>query len=139
MEAYIFGEVIHGDYAGVVRETVVDAVPQYELWQAIWSALNDRNCFELAWAALDRHNVILDTFVPQTFIGNHYVTRIASRLLDERHLPHALVILMMCGGLPSIYAGDEQTFRGIKGHRVEGTRSAQHFPQRRRIWRRSAG
>jgi cyclomaltodextrinase len=118
-DAYIFGEVIHGDYAGFVRETGVDAVTQYELWKAIWSSLNDRNCFELAWA-LDRHNVMLDTFVPQTFIGNHDVTRIASRLLDERHLAHALVILLTCGGLPSIYAGDEQAFRGIKEHRAGG-------------------
>jgi cyclomaltodextrinase / maltogenic alpha-amylase / neopullulanase len=118
-EAYIFGEVLHGDYAGFVRETGVDAVTQYELWKAIWSALNDRNFFELAWALI-RHNVLLDTFVPQTFIGNHDVTRIASQLLDERHIAHALVILMTCGGLPSIYAGDEQAFRGIKEHRAGG-------------------
>jgi cyclomaltodextrinase / maltogenic alpha-amylase / neopullulanase len=117
--AYIFGEVIHGDYAGFVRDTGVDSVTQYELWKAIWSALNDRNCFELAWA-LDRHNVMLDTFVPQTFIGNHDVTRIASQLRDERHLAHALVVLLTCGGLPSIYAGDEQAFRGIKEHRAGG-------------------
>lgn len=118
-DAYVFGEVIHGDYAGFVRDTGVDSVTQYELWKAIWSALNDRNFFELAWA-LDRHNAMLDSFVPQTFIGNHDVTRIASQLLDERHLAHALVILMTCGGLPSIYAGDEQAFRGIKEHRAGG-------------------
>ena len=118
-DAYIFGEVIHGDYAGFVRETGVDAVTQYELWKAIWSALNDRNFFELAWA-LDRHNSWLDTFVPLTFIGNHDVTRIASQLADERHLPHALAILMTCGGTPSIYAGDEQAFRGIKEDRAGG-------------------
>jgi len=118
-DAYVFGEVIHGDYAGFVRDTGVDSVTQYELWKAIWSSLNDRNCFELAWA-LDRHNVLFDTFVPQTFIGNHDVTRIASQLGDERHLAHALVILMTCGGLPSIYAGDEQAFRGVKEHRVGG-------------------
>ncbi len=92
-DAYIFGEVIHGDYAGFVRETGVDGVTQYELWKAIWSALNDRNLFELAWA-LERHNAMLDSFVPQTFLGNHDVTRIASQLVDERHLAHALVILL---------------------------------------------
>lgn len=116
---YVFGEVIHGDYAGFVRETGVDAVTQYELWKAIWSALNDRNLFELAWA-LGRHNTMLDSFVPQTFIGNHDVTRIASQLRDERHLAHALVVLMTVGGTPSIYAGDEQAFRGIKEHRAGG-------------------
>jgi cyclomaltodextrinase / maltogenic alpha-amylase / neopullulanase len=118
-DAYIFGEVIHGDYAGFVRETGVDAVTQYELWKAIWSALNDRNFFELAWA-LERHNSLLDSFVPLTFIGNHDVTRIASQLVDERYLAHALVILLTCGGTPSIYSGDEQAFRGIKEHRAGG-------------------
>ena len=118
-DAYVFGEVIHGDYAGFVRDTGVDSVTQYELWKAIWSALNDRNFFELAWA-LDRHNALLDNFVPQTFVGNHDVTRIASQLRNERHFAHALVILMTCGGLPSIYAGDEQAFRGIKEHRAGG-------------------
>jgi glycosidase len=118
-DAYIFGELIHGDYAGFVRETGVDAVTQYELWKAIWSALNDRNLFELAWA-LGRHNDMLDSFVPQTFIGNHDVTRIASQLRDERHLAHALVVLMTIGGTPSIYAGDEQAFRGIKEYRAAG-------------------
>jgi cyclomaltodextrinase / maltogenic alpha-amylase / neopullulanase len=118
-DGYVFSEVIHGDYAAFVRETGVDAVTQYELWKAIWSALNDRNFFELAWA-LDRHNAMLETFVPQTFVGNHDVTRIASQLTDERHRAHALVILMTCGGTPSIYAGDEQAFHGIKEYREGG-------------------
>ncbi|GEP08056.1 alpha-amylase family protein [Methylobacterium oxalidis] len=118
-DAFIVGEVIHGDYASIVRDTGMDAVTQYELWKAIWSALNDRNLFELAHA-LERHNSYLAAFVPLTFVGNHDVTRIASRLRDERHLPHALAILFTCGGTPSIYAGDEQAFRGLKEERVGG-------------------
>lgn len=118
-DAYMVAEMIHGDYAAFVRETGVDAVTQYELWKAIWSSLNDRNLFELAWA-LDRHNGFLESFIPQTFIGNHDVTRIASRLLEPKHLEHALVLLFTCGGTPSIYAGDEQAFRGIKEERVGG-------------------
>ena len=117
--AYVFGEIIHGDYTGFVRETGVDAVTQYELWKAIWSALNDRNFFELAWA-LNRHNRILEDFAPVTFVGNHDVTRLASRLNNERHIPHALAILLTCGGTPSIYAGDEQAFRGIKENGAGG-------------------
>ena len=54
-DAYVVGEVIHGDYAGIVAETGLDAVTQYELWKAIWSSINDRNLFELAHA-LKRHN-----------------------------------------------------------------------------------
>ena len=117
--AYIFGEVIHGDYSGLVRESGVDAVTQYELWKAIWSALNDRNFFELAWA-LDRHNDFLDDFTPLTFVGNHDVTRLASQLDDVRHLPHALALLFMSGGVPCVYYGDEQAFRGIKEERPGG-------------------
>ncbi|MFC4944446.1 alpha-amylase family protein [Pseudonocardia sp. GCM10023141] len=118
-DAYLVGEVIHGDYAGFVRESGVHAVTQYELWKAIWSAINDGNLFELAWA-LKRHSELLDTFVPLTFVGNHDVTRIASMLTDERHLPHALAVLCTVAGTPSIYAGDEQAFRGVKEERVGG-------------------
>jgi cyclomaltodextrinase / maltogenic alpha-amylase / neopullulanase len=118
-QAYFVGEVIHGDYASIVKRGGLDSVTQYEVWKAIWSSINDRNFFELAWA-LNRHNAYLDSFVPLTFVGNHNVTRIASQIQDTRHLDHALVILLTIGGTPSIYYGDEQAFRGIKEHRVGG-------------------
>jgi cyclomaltodextrinase len=118
-DAYLVGEVIHGDYPGFVAETGVDAVTQYELWKAIWSSLNDGNLFELAWA-LRRHSEYLATFAPLTFVGNHDVTRIASALTDVRHLPHALAVLFGVGGTPSIYSGDEQAFRGVKENRAGG-------------------
>jgi cyclomaltodextrinase len=118
-DAYLVGEVIHGDYTGFVAETGIDSVTQYELWKAIWSSLNDGNLFELSWA-LERHAELLADFAPLTFVGNHDVTRIASRLTDERHLPHALAILLTTGGTPSIYAGDEQAFRGVKEDRAGG-------------------
>ena len=118
-DAYLLGEVIHGDYAATVQTSGMDAVTQYELWKAIWSALNDGNFFELAWA-LKRHNKLLETFIPLTFVGNHDVTRLASRLTEPRHLPHALVVLFTVGGTPSIYYGDEQAFTGIKEDRAGG-------------------
>jgi cyclomaltodextrinase / maltogenic alpha-amylase / neopullulanase len=118
-DAYVVGEVIHGDYRGIVERSGVDAVTQYELWKAVWSSLTDRNLHELAWA-LQRHNDFLASFVPLTFVSNHDVTRIASALPDDRHLPHALAILLTVGGTPSIYYGDEQAFRGVKEHREGG-------------------
>ena len=118
-DAWISGEVIHGDYAAYVMDSGVDSVTQYELWKAIWSSLNDRNFFELAWA-LDRHNGFLDVFTPQTFVGNHDVTRLATQLTDERHVGHALAILLTVGGVPSVYYGDEQAFRGVKEHMAGG-------------------
>lgn len=118
-DAYVVGEVIHGDYAAFVDDGAMDAVTQYELWKAIWSSLNDRNLFELSWA-LQRHAEFLTSFVPMTFLGNHDVTRIASRVDDERHLAHALVVLCTVPGTPSVYAGDEQGYRGVKEDREGG-------------------
>jgi glycosidase len=114
--AWFVGEMIQGDYAAFLEESGLDAITQYELWKAIWSSLNDGNFFELAWA-LERHA----TFgLPMTFVGNHDVTRIASRLDDPRHLAAALVVLFLLSGVPSIYYGDEQAFRGVKEDRAGG-------------------
>jgi cyclomaltodextrinase len=121
--AWFLGEMIHGDYAAYANEAGLDAVTQYEAWKAIWSSLNDRNFFELDHA-LARHNAFLGAFddgrLPQTFVGNHDVTRLASELGDDRHFGHALAVLMCIGGVPSVYYGDEQGFRGLKEHREGG-------------------
>jgi len=118
-DAWFVGELIHGDYAAVVEAARFDSATQYELWKAIWSGLNDGNFFELDWA-LRRHNKFLGRFAPLTFIGNHDVTRIATRLQRPEHLAHALVILLTVGGVPSVYAGDELGFRGVKEERYGG-------------------
>ena len=118
-DAWFVGELIHGDYAGVVEAAKFDSATQYELWKAIWSSLNDGNFFELDWA-LQRHNAFLASFAPLTFIGNHDVTRIASRLERPQHVAQALVILLTVGGVPSVYAGDELGFRGNKEERYGG-------------------
>ena len=118
-EAWFVAEVIHGDYVGFVDGSGVDAVTQYELWKAVWSSLNDGNFHELDWA-LQRHNDFLARFVPQTFVGNHDVTRIASQLDRAEHVAHALVLLFTTGGVPTVYAGDELGYRGVKEERAGG-------------------
>ena len=117
--AWFLAEMIHGDYAAYAAASGVDSITQYELWKAIWSSLNDRNFFELDHA-LGRHNGFLGAELPQTFLGNHDVTRLASVVTDERHLGHALAVLCCVGGLPSVYYGDEQAFRGVKEERFGG-------------------
>jgi cyclomaltodextrinase / maltogenic alpha-amylase / neopullulanase len=118
-DVWVVGEVLHGDYAGYVRESGVDSVTQYELWKAVWSSLNDRNLFELAHA-LRRHGEMVRAFLPQTFVGNHDVTRLASRLDDARHLPLALALLFALPGVPTVYYGDEFGLRGVKEDREGG-------------------
>ncbi len=112
-QCWILGEVIHGDYVDFVERSGLDSVTQYELWKAIWSSINDGNLFELAWA-LGRHEGFCRVFRPQTFLGNHDVTRIATQLTDPRHLPLAVALLATLPGVPSVYAGDEQGFTGAK-------------------------
>jgi cyclomaltodextrinase len=117
--AWVVGEMIHGDYAGYVESAGLDSVTQYELWKAIWSSVNDGNLFELAWA-LQRHDELLASFLPLTFVGNHDVTRIATRVTDPRHLPHALAAWLTTPGIPSVYYGDELGWQGAKEDRVGG-------------------
>ena len=112
-DAYVFAEMLHGDYAAFVRMSGVDSATQYELWKAIWSSIHDANFFELKWA-LTRHAALLGSFVPVTFIGNHDVERIASQI-GPAAVPLALAILMTVGGDPHLYYGDEQGFAGVKG------------------------
>ncbi|GAA3635797.1 alpha-amylase family protein [Microlunatus ginsengisoli] len=117
-DAYLVGEVIHGDYRSFVTDGGLDSVTQYELWKAVRSSIAERNLFELAHA-LGRHDEFLDTFVPLTFVGNHDVTRIASAVPAE-HLPHALAVLCCVGGTPTIYYGDELGWEGVKEERFGG-------------------
>ncbi|MDR7328930.1 alpha-amylase family glycosyl hydrolase [Corynebacterium guangdongense] len=112
-DAVFLGEVIHGDYAEILRAGHLDAVTQYELWKAIWSSLKDHNFHELAHA-LERHNGFLDAGHMQTFVGNHDVDRIASTVGDAGAAA-AVALLMTLPGVPSVYYGDEQAFRGVRG------------------------
>ncbi|GEL95305.1 alpha-amylase family protein [Cellulomonas composti] len=116
--AYVVGEVIHGEYAAFVESGHLDAVTQYELWKAIWSSLLDTNLWELAHA-LGRHDALVESFAPWTFVGNHDVTRLATTL-DDALIGHALVVLLTVAGTPAVYYGDEQAFRGAKEERVGG-------------------
>ncbi len=128
-EALFIGEVIHGDYAAIAAASTLDSLTQYELWKAIWSSINDRNMWELA-AALERHERFSrgsqgsegsqgsQAAVMQTFVGNHDVTRIASRVGDAGAALAATTLLTL-PGMPSVYYGDEQAFRGEKGRGFE--------------------
>ncbi|MCQ4619079.1 alpha-amylase family protein [Corynebacterium sp. CCUG 59401] len=112
-DALFLGEVIHGDYAQIASSGTLDSVTQYELWKAIWSSLYDENFWELDHA-LSRHTTVSESMVANTFVGNHDVDRIASKIGQDKAIV-ALAILMTLPGMPSIYYGDEQGFEGIRG------------------------
>lgn len=117
-EAWFVGEVIHGDGPAIVRASTMESLTQYELWQGIWHGIADGNLFELSHA-IERHDELLATFAPQTFVGNHDVTRIASAIGADL-VPHALAVLFTVAGTPSVYAGDEFGWTGVKEEREGG-------------------
>jgi cyclomaltodextrinase len=122
-DALLLAEVIHGDYGAFAVASGIHSITQYELYKATWSSLNDGNLFELGHA-LDRHVALIATqpggVVPLTFVGNHDVTRILSRLDDPAVLGHALAVLFTVPGTPAVYYGDELGFTGVKEQREGG-------------------
>ena len=118
-DAWFVGEMIHGDYAGYVAAAGLDSVTEYELWKAVWSALDSVNLHELAWT-LGRHAALVERFLPLTFLGNHDVTRVASRIADPRHRSHAVALLFFLPGVPSVYYGDELGLEAVKEDRPGG-------------------
>lgn len=121
-EAWILGEVIHGDYPAFAAASGADSITQYELWKGIWSSLHDHNLFELRHA-LSRHQDFREEdggTLPLTFLGNHDTTRIASQLADGRDLAAAIALLALLPGVPALYAGDEFGAVGVKEERAGG-------------------
>lgn len=112
-DAVFLGEVIHGDYVGIAEAGGLDSVTQYELWKATWSSIHDANFWELAWT-LERHAEFSRRMLLNTFIGNHDVDRIAS-LAGDAGAALGAVVLFTVPGMPSVYYGDEQGFRGMRG------------------------
>lgn len=116
-DALFLGEMIHGDYSEFVTKSGVDTVTQYELWKALWSSFHDSNPHELAHA-LGRHADFCQSFVPYTFISNHDVTRIRTKIGEKARL--AAVALVTLPGTPAIYYGDELGFEGTKRDEAGG-------------------
>lgn len=117
-DVVLLGEVIHGDYPRFVEESTLTTVTQYELWKALWSSAKDRNAWELAHA-IERHDAFSRSFLPNTFSGNHDVSRLAS-VLEPRQVAMMPYLLMALPGVPSIYYGDEQGFTGVKTEAFHG-------------------
>ena len=127
--AVFLGEIIHGEeqggYIEFAAQSHMDSITQYEVWQAIWSSIKNANMWELDHALVRHRNFVEQgtavannqlekrPILPLTFIGNHDVSRIASGVGDNGAVLAAVAQLTL-PGMPSIYYGDEQGFRGEK-------------------------
>lgn len=114
---WLLGEIIHGDYRTWANPETLDSVTNYECHKGLFSSLNDRNYFEIAYA-LNRQ------FGPQglyrglpldNFVDNHDVDRVAGALKDSAWLYPLYALLFTLPGVPSVYYGSEW---GLTGRRT---------------------
>jgi glycosidase len=110
------GEIVHGDYRHWANPQTLDAVTNYECYKGLYSSLNDRNYFEIAYA-LERQfgpNGLYRGLPLYNFGDNHDVNRVASSLRQAKHLYPLYALLLTMPGVPSIYYGSEW---GVTGRR----------------------
>ena len=93
----------------------------YECYKGIYSSLNELNFFEISYS-LNRQFGPENWTIYQgkhllSFVDNHDVSRIASILKNEHHVPLAFALLFGMPGIPCIYYGSEW---GAKGEKQAG-------------------
>lgn len=121
-EFFLVGEMIHGDYNTIVNDEMLHSATNYECYKGIFSSLNEMNMFEISyslnrqfggesWCLYTGKNMV-------SFIDNHDVTRIASALKNQKHLPLAFGLLFTMPGIPCVYYGSEW---GEKGQKESGS------------------
>lgn len=113
----MLGEVVHGDYNHWIEEGSLGAVTNYEVYKGLYSSLNDRNYFEIAYA-MNRQFGATGAYRHETmvnFTDNHDVDRVASKLQQQRHLYPLYVMLYTMPGVPALYYGSEYGISGTKG------------------------
>ena len=117
---WLMGEVIHGDYSRYVKPHLLNSVTNYELHKGLYSGHNDHNYFEIAHSIrrqFDANGGIYRGLNLYTFVDNHDVDRIASKLNVPGHIYPVYTLLFTLPGIPSIYYGSEW---GIKGRKEGG-------------------
>jgi glycosidase len=118
---YLLGETLHGDYNQWMNDSMLHSVTNYECYKGLFSSFNSMNMFEIVHS-------LLRQFGPEnwtlyrgkhmlSFVDNHDVTRVASVLTNEKHLPLIYALCFGMPGIPCVYYGSEW---GTKAHKSEG-------------------
>ena len=119
---WLMGEVIHGDYSRYIQDgqKMLHSVTNYELHKGLYSGHNDHNYFEIAHTIrreFDENGGIYRGMKLYSFVDNHDVDRIASKLQDQACLIPVHALLYFLPGIPSVYYGSEF---GISGRKEGG-------------------
>lgn len=118
---FLVGEMLHGDYNQMVNDSMLHSATNYECYKGLYSSFNSMNMFEI-------NHSLLRQFGPEnwtlykgkhllSFVDNHDVSRIASNLTNEKHLPLIYALMFGMPGIPCIYYGSEW---GAKADKSEG-------------------
>ena len=114
---WLMGEVIHGDYSRWANEGTLHSVTNYHLHKAFYSGHNDHNYFEIAHT-VRRLNDLCRGLKLYSFVDNHDVERIYTKLYNKAHFLPVHVLLYTLPGIPSVYYGSEF---GIEGRKERGS------------------
>ncbi len=129
----LMGETLHGDYNRWMGEELCHSVTNYECYKGLWSSFNDMNLFEIGhslarqfgpepWTLYKGRHLL-------SFLDNHDVERIATRLRDKNALVPAWGLLFGMPGVPSIYYGSEWGMEGRKSDGDQALRPALERPE----------
>lgn len=129
----LIGELLHGDYNQFVGEGMLHSCTNYECYKGLYSSFNCMNMFEI-------NHSLLRQFGPDnwsiykgkhllTFVDNHDVTRVASILSNEKHLPLIYGMLYTMPGMPCIYYGSEWGEKAEKSQGDPALRPSFEAPQ----------
>ena len=100
---------------------MLHSVTNYECYKGLFSSFNSMNLFEIVHSLLRQFGPEEWTLYKGqhmlSFVDNHDVTRIASNLTDEKHLPLIYALAFGMPGIPCVYYGSEW---GAKAKKEEG-------------------
>jgi len=120
-EFYLLGEMLHGDYNRLVNDSMLHSATNYECYKGLYSSFNSMNMFEIIHSLMRQFGPEYWTLYKGkhllSFVDNHDVTRVASILGNEKHLPLIYALCFGMPGIPCIYYGSEW---GAKGEKREG-------------------
>ena len=117
----LIGEMLHGDYNRMMNDAMLHSVTNYECYKGLYSSFNSMNMFEIVHSLLRQFGPENWTLYKGrhllSFVDNHDVTRVASILTDEKHLPLIYALQFGMPGIPCVYYGSEW---GTKAEKSQG-------------------
>ena len=118
---YLLGEMLHGDYNRMVNDAMLHSATNYECYKGLYSSFNSMNLFEIVHSLLRQFGPENWTLYKGkhmlSFVDNHDVTRVASILNNEKHLPLIYALCFGMPGIPCVYYGSEW---GAKAEKNQG-------------------